>query len=83
MQIFGEFSTEKKFTLPIIENGPDLEDKIKTSLTTKAPAILVRNHGLFVCGTTKEITIKRVDALETLFEYEVKKRDFKSSCTIL
>lgn len=65
--------------IPIIENTDfecDLADTLAEALIAypKSPAVLVRNHGIYVCGNNWAQAKTQAECLDYLFDIEIKRR---------
>ena len=69
--------------IPIVENDQDIDDLAATVQPIleehpKAPAYLIRGHGLYTWGETVDEALKHVEALEFLFQCEYKMKDLRT-----
>ncbi|NPA51861.1 MAG: methylthioribulose 1-phosphate dehydratase [Aquificae bacterium] len=71
--------------IPIVKNFFDLDtlaQETEKVITKKVPAVLIRNHGVYVWGKNEFEAKRHVEALEFMFEYMKNLILFKGSLNI-
>jgi methylthioribulose-1-phosphate dehydratase len=67
--------------VPIVENYHNLEElgrAVEAAATPDVPGVLVRNHGIYVWGSTPEAAKRYLEAFEFLFQYHLMLRQYQS-----
>lgn len=79
LKALNHWEVDASLEVPIVENHhdiPALAQAVRGAVKPGVPAVLVRRHGIYVWGDSAEEAKRFLEALEFLFKYEIKRRQF-------
>lgn len=82
LKALGHWTEGARITVPIVGNFADLQQlaqAVRDAAKPEVPGVLVRNHGIYAWGETSFEARRHLEALEFLFEYDIRLRQLRGN----